>query len=196
VNPNASSGNDASSYNPNAEQEAMSAYTTGQAAFERGLYRDSMDWFKKALTLISAQSALGGEIQMWLVTAYDAAGQGEEAIALCRQLSTHANLETRQKSKRLLFVLEAPKLQSKPEWLTQIPDLDPPNASTRRYSAVGQPGQSSKAKTNEPKSITEDPFEPIDPKESRGFLGIALGLSGVILLGLWWLSQISGQISG
>jgi tetratricopeptide (TPR) repeat protein len=189
VNPNASSSSKASS-NPNVEQEAMSAYTTGQAAFERGLYRDSVDWFQKALTLISAQSALGGEIQMWLVTAYDAAGQGEEAIALCRQLSTHANLETRQKSKRLLFILEAPKLQSKPEWLTQIPDLDPPNTPTRRYSAVGQPGQSSKARSNEPKSITEDPFEPIDPKESRGFLSIALGLSGIILLGLWWLSHL------
>ena len=192
MNPNASSGNAASSH-PSAEQEAMSAYTTGQAAFERGLYRDSVDWFQKALSLISAQSAaqsaLEGEIQMWLVTAYDAAGQGEKAIALCRQLSTHANLETRQNSKRLLFILEAPKLQSKPEWLTQIPDLDPPNAPTRRYSAVGQSGQSSQAKGNEPKSITEDPFEPIDPKESRGFLSIALGLSGIILLGLWWLNH-------
>jgi thioredoxin-like negative regulator of GroEL len=172
--------------------EAMTAYTTGQTAFERGLYRDSIDWFEEALTLTSRQTALGGEIQMWLVTAYDAAGQGEAAIALCRQLSTHANLETRQQSKRLLYILEAPKLQSKPEWLTQIPDLDPPNAAPRRYSAVGQPGQSRNVKPNEPKSITEDPFEPIDPKESRGFLGIALGLSGVILLGLWWLAQASG----
>ena len=175
----------------NAEAEAQKAYATGQAAFERGLYRDSMDWFEQALTLISGLSALGGEIQIWLVTAYDAAGRGEAAIALCRKLSSHPNLETRQQSKRLLFILEAPKLQSRPEWLTQIPDLDPPNASPRRYSAVGQAGQSSKAKSNEPKSITDEPFEPIDPKESRGFLGIALGLSGVILLGLWWL-QASG----
>jgi hypothetical protein len=193
VNPNASSGSDTPPSNSsNAEMEAMTAFTTGQTAFERGLYRDSIDWFTKALTLTSGQSALGGDIQMWLVTAYDAVGEGETAIALCRQLSNHANLETRQQSKRLLYILEAPKLQSKPEWLTQIPDLDPPNASPRRYSAVGQPGQSRNAKPSEPKSITEDPFEPIDPKESRGFLGIALGLSGVILLGLWWLSQASG----
>jgi hypothetical protein len=192
VNPNASSGSDIPPSSSNTEMEAMAAFTTGQTAFERGLYRDSIDWFTKALTLTSRQSALGGDIQMWLVTAYDAAGQGEAAIALCRELSNHANLETRQQSKRLLYILEAPKLQSKPEWLTQIPDLDPPNASPRRYSAVGQPGQSRNAKPNEPKSITEDPFEPIDPKESRGFLGIALGLSSVILLGLWWFSQASG----
>jgi hypothetical protein len=192
VNPNASSGSDTPSSSSNAEIEAMTAFTTGQTAFERGLYRDSIDWFTKALTLTSGQSALGGDIQMWLVTAYDAADQGEAAIALCRELSNHANLDTRQQSRRLLYILEAPKLQPKPEWLTQIPDLDPPNAAPRRYGAVGQPGQSSKIKSNEPKSITEDPFEPIDPKESRGFLGIALGLSGVILLGLWWLSQTSG----
>jgi tetratricopeptide (TPR) repeat protein len=170
----------------------MAAYATGQAAFERGLYRDSIDWFEKALSLTSQQSALGGAIQIWQVTAYDAAGQNEAAIALCRQLSTHPNLETRQQSKRLLYILEAPKLQTRPEWLTQIPDLDPPAAAPRRYSAVGQPGASAASKPKAPKSIMSEPFEPIDPKESGGFLGIALGLSGVILLGLWWLSQASG----
>jgi tetratricopeptide (TPR) repeat protein len=190
VNPNASSNVPS---DRSTDQEAMAAYKTGQMAFERGLYRDAIDWFEKALMSISSQSLLGGEIQMWLVTAYDAAGRGEEAISLCRQLSSHAQLEIRHKSKRLLYILEAPKLQSKPEWLTQIPDLDPPNAAPRRYSAVGQPGQLSKAKSNEPKSITEEPFEPIDPKESRGFLSVALGLSAIILLGLWWrLNQISG----
>lgn len=178
------------SSNENTEAEAMTAYATGQTAFERGLYRDSMDWFEKALSLTSGQSALGGAIQIWLVTAYDAAGQNEAAIALCRKLSTHSSLETRQQSKRLLYILEAPKLQTRPEWLTQIPDLDPPAGTTRRYSAVGQPA-SSTSKPKEPKSITAEPFEPIDPKESRGFLGIALGLSGIILLGLWRL-QASG----
>jgi hypothetical protein len=195
VNPNAASGSDLTpDHNADvnhAEVEAMQAYAMGQAAFERGLYRDSINGFETALTLISGSSALGGEIQLWLVTAYDAVGQGEAAIALCRKLSNHPSLETRQQSKRLLFILEAPKLQARPEWLTQIPDLDPPNAAPGRYRAVGQAGQSGKAKSNEPKSITDEPFEPIDPKESRGFLGIALGLSGVILLGLWWF-QSSG----
>jgi tetratricopeptide (TPR) repeat protein len=175
----------------NAEAEAMSSYSTGQIAFERGLYRESIDWFEQALMLTAPQSALGGAIQLWLVTAYDAAGQGEEAIALCRRLFNHSNLETRQQSKRLLYILEAPKLQTRPEWLTQIPDLDQP-AATRRYSAVGQPGSSAPPKSSEPKSITAEPFEPIDPKESSGFLGLALGLSGILLLGLWWLSRSAG----
>ncbi|WP_404786034.1 hypothetical protein [Altericista sp. CCNU0014] len=176
------------SSNRNTEAEAMEAYSTGQMAFERGLYRESIDWFDRALALIPKQSVLGGAIQLWLVTAYDAAGQGEDALTLCRQLSSHANLETRQQSKRLLYILEAPKLQTRPEWLTQIPDLNQP-AATGRYSAAGQLGQPATPKPTEPKSITTEPFEPIDPKESSGFLGVALGLSGAILLGLWWLSQ-------
>jgi tetratricopeptide (TPR) repeat protein len=191
MNPNSSPSDASSNDSKNTETEAMAAYTTGQAAFERGLYRDSIDWFEKAQSLTPQQSALGGAIQIWLVTAYDAAGQNEAAIALCRQLSTHANLETRQQSKRLLYILEAPKLQTRPEWLTQIPDLDPPAAATRRYSAVGQSRTSAMQNAKEPKSITAEPFEPIEPKESRGFLGIALGLSGMVLLGLWWLSQAS-----
>jgi tetratricopeptide (TPR) repeat protein len=189
VNPIIPPNSGASPDNSSSVAAAEAAYSNGQIAFERGLYRESVDWFEQALTLTSKQSALSGAIQLWLVTAYDAAGQGEEAIALCRQLSNHPNLTTRQQSKRLLYILEAPKLQTRPEWLTQIPDLNQP-AATRRYSAVGQPGPS--PKSSEPKSITAEPFEPIDPKESSGFLGIALGLSGMILLGLWWFSQASG----
>jgi tetratricopeptide (TPR) repeat protein len=182
VNPNFSSDPDA---------DAATAFTTAQIAFERGLYRESIGWLEKALTQTSAQSALGGSIQTWLVTAYDAVGQYDEAIALCRQLSTHANLETRQQSKRLLYILEAPKLQTRPECLTQIPDLNQPVA-TRRYSAAGQLGTASQPREAKPKSITEIPFEPIEPKESSGFLGVALGVSGILLLGLWWLSHPTG----
>lgn len=183
--------NSLSSQSDRDPTDAATAFNTGQMAFERGLYRDAIAWFENALTLTSAQSALGGSIQTWLVTAYDAAGQYEAAITLCRQLSTHANLETRQQSKRLLYILEAPKLQTRAEWLTQIPDLNQP-AAARRYSAAGQPGDAIKPKPTEPRSITEVPFEPIEPRDSRGFLGVALGISGVLLLGFWWLSQSSG----
>jgi tetratricopeptide (TPR) repeat protein len=191
VSANDFSNPDAASNQNSFEADAVGAFSTAQIAFERGLYRESIGWLEKALTLTSAQSALGGSIQTWLVTAYDAAGQYDAAIALCQKLSTHANLETRQQSKRLLYILEAPKLQPRPEWLTQIPDLNQP-AATRRYSAVGQPGSASKPRKTEPKSITEVPFEPIEPKESTGFLGVALGVSGILLLGLWWFSHPGG----
>jgi tetratricopeptide (TPR) repeat protein len=164
--------------------EAMLAYVTGQAAFERGQYREATDSFQQALKLSQANSALGGAIQIWLVTAYDAAGQREEALDLCRQLRTHGDYDTRQQSKRLLYILEAPKLQSRPEWLTQIPDLGQAEANPDR--PIGRTRQTT-AQPFAPKGI--EPFEPIDPKESRGFLGLALGVSALVLFALWWMGQ-------
>jgi tetratricopeptide (TPR) repeat protein len=168
-------------------EQAMVAYGTGQAAFERGQYREAINCFQTALQLVPDRSSpLGGAIQIWLVTAYDAAGQRNEALNLCRQLHAHSDYDTRQQSRRLIYILEAPKLQSRTEWLTQIPDLAQPQTSPRTVS-VGQPSPSTKPP--DPKPITAEPFEPINPKESLGFMGLALGVSLMILLALWWLSQ-------
>jgi tetratricopeptide (TPR) repeat protein len=170
--------------------EGMKPYTQGQNAFERGQYREAIDWFQSALSLASESSPLGGAIQIWLVTAYEAAGRKEEALILCRQLRTHGNYETRQQAKQLLYILEAPQLQLKPEWLTQIPELNESNspsgyrASTHR--AAGQ--ATAKASLASPRWSTE-PMEPIDPKESSGFLGLGLGVSVAILV-FWWLSSL------
>jgi tetratricopeptide (TPR) repeat protein len=165
-------------------------YIQGQDAFERGLYREAIDCFQRALSLTPESSALGGAIQIWLVTAYEAAERREEALALCRELRTHPNYETRQQAKQLLYILEAPKLQLKPEWLTQIPELNESSrlpdyrASTQR--AAGQVTQ--RVSSTSPRWSTE-PMEPIEPKESSGFLGLALGVS-IAMLVLWWLSSL------
>lgn len=168
--------------------QAMTAYGTGQAAFERGLYRESIDCFQKALALVSQSSPLGGAIQIWLVTAYDAAGQRDEALALCRQLQTHGDRETRQQSRRLLYILEAPKLQSRSEWLTQIPDLNAASETNRSWVA-GQPSGKGSSKPKGPQSSAIAPFEPINPQESRGFLGLALVASAAMLVLLWWFAS-------
>jgi tetratricopeptide (TPR) repeat protein len=165
--------------------DAMTVYGAGQAAFERGNYREATDLLQKALTLTSANSALGGAIQIWLVTAYDALDKRDEALSLCRKLKTHGDYDTRQQAKRLIYILEAPKLQSRPEWLTQIPDLSQPTANVN--ALAGRSGKGTAKKEPEPKGVV--PFDPIDPKDSRGFLGLALGVSGVVLLLLWWFAQ-------
>jgi tetratricopeptide (TPR) repeat protein len=170
--------------------EGTKPYAQGQNAFERGQYREAIDCFQRALSLTPESSALGGAIQIWLVTAYEAAERREEALTLCRQLRTHANYETRQQAKQLLYILEAPKLQLKPEWLTQIPELNEsglPNYKTPTQRAADQFAQGSSS-TGPKWSI--EPMEPIEPKESRGFLGLALGIS-IAMLVLWWLSSLS-----
>jgi tetratricopeptide (TPR) repeat protein len=170
------------------QDQTMTAYAAGQAAFERGQYRESINWLVQALEgLPNPASPLGGAIQIWLVTAYDAAGQREAALNLCRELQTHNDHDTRQQSRRLLYILEAPKLQSRAEWLTQIPDLKP-GENTRREYVAGQSRATSPLQSTVPKSITAVPIDPIDPRESRGFLAMALSVCVVVLGLLWWFA--------
>jgi outer membrane protein assembly factor BamD (BamD/ComL family) len=69
-------------------------YQAGKAAFEGGDYRTAVKHLEAASALMKRTSRLGGEAQMWLVTAYEAAGQQAEAIALCEQLTRHPDPET------------------------------------------------------------------------------------------------------
>jgi hypothetical protein len=100
------------------------AYQAGQFAFEQGRYRESVQYLEQARQAVELNSPLGGEIQIWLVTAFEASGLRQDAIALCKQLTRHPNIETRQQARRLLEVLEAPKLYIDPEGFVKIPDLD------------------------------------------------------------------------
>ena len=98
-------------------------YQAGRVAFESGLYAQAVQSLETATGLVDRTSRLGGDVQTWLVTAYEASGDTERAIELCGQLTRHPRLETRQQAKRLLFILEAPKLTIPPEWMVKIPDL-------------------------------------------------------------------------
>lgn len=158
--------------------EMMAAYARGRDAFEHGYYRESVEWLLKAIALVNRNSQVGGEMQMWLVNAYEAVGQRQEAISLCRQLQLHAYGETRKQSKRLLYILEAPKLEKKSEWLTQIPDLSNVNEQDlSERMGVGSFTKSvakSKEQDSEPIDLSQ-----VDMKESN-LVGVAL----VILLGI------------
>jgi len=95
----------------------------GQTLFERGRYKSAIAAFQTALVLSNPMGARGGEIQIWLVNAYIASGDEAAGLALCRKLIVHPDLDTKQQSKRMLYILEAPELEMRPEWVTQIPDL-------------------------------------------------------------------------
>ena len=161
-------------------------YQAGKVAFERGDYRQAIEALEKANALVSPGSRLGGEVQTWLVTAYEAGGKQTEAIDLCRKLSVHPDYLIRKQGKRLLYILEAPKLQSRPEWLTEIPDLA--KLSDRNTSNAGGSSRQSSARSPQPSPI----LEPIDPTQvntkDNQFVWLALGAAGLILGGLVWLS--------
>ena len=158
-------------------------YQAGKAAFEAGEYRISVQRLEAAVALVNCNSRLGGEVQIWLVTAYQAKGQTPEAIALCRQLSKHPDLETRKQSKNLLYILEAPQLQRRAEWLTEIPDLARlPDSDLR-----DRRGSGNVATANRNSKVQQEP-EPIDPSQintkDNQFIWVALFAIAVIMIGL------------
>lgn len=158
-------------------------YQTGKAAFERGNYREAVKHLEAASALINRTSRLGGEAQMWLVTAYEATGQKSEAIALCKQLSRHPDPETSKQGKRLLYILQAPQLKRPAEWMTSIPDL-----GTLGESDPKDRRGSSRAIVSDRKS--RDSLEAIDPSQintkDNQFIWVALIASIVVIGGLIW----------
>ncbi len=167
------------------EQIAL-AYQAGKTAFERGQYREAVQTLIKARALANQNSRLGGEIQIWLVTAYEAVGQQQEAIALCRQLNRHPDLEIRQQSRRLLYILEAPQLTMRPEWVSQIPDL----SSVADSDPSTFQGRASSIKIRPPRQAASPEsadLSQVDTQDNQ-FLWLALIALGLIVGGIVWLS--------
>jgi hypothetical protein len=161
-------------------------YQSGQIAFERGEYRQAVGWFLAAVAQVQPNTRIGGEVQIWLVTAFEAAGQLPEATMLCQKLLNHPNLETRQASKRMLYIMQAPELVRRDEWLTKIPDL------SHLEDADGKTGGNSPPSVSLPppkKLSLEEKYAPINLSQvntqSNNFIAIALILTALTLIGLW-----------
>ncbi|NCJ06121.1 tetratricopeptide repeat protein [Synechococcales cyanobacterium C] len=165
------------------QQQVLTAFAQAQNWFERGQYQDAIAALTQARSSANPNSRLGGDIQMWLVTAYEAAGQRQEALALCRTLGAHPDWQTRKQSKRLLYILEAPKLELRPEWLTEIPDL----------SQVQDPGWgkgSGAASAAPPRWRAPEPEGSplVTDSLDNGFVWLGLAMTGLILVGLLCLA--------
>ncbi|MFN9402635.1 MAG: tetratricopeptide repeat protein, partial [Dolichospermum sp.] len=65
---------------------ARSRYQMGTIAFENGQYREAVENLEKASALLGKNTRFAGEVEIWLVNAYEAAGRSEAAINLCQQL--------------------------------------------------------------------------------------------------------------
>ncbi|MBD2773485.1 tetratricopeptide repeat protein [Iningainema tapete] len=159
-------------------------YQAGRAAFEKGQYKQAIEQLEKASALLARNSRLGGEVQIWLVTAYEAAGRTDEAIALCEQLKRHPHLETSKEASRLHYILKAPRLQRPQEWMTEIPDLGgvSDNESQIRYA-----GKDTKGSAKKPDELKFDDLSQINTKDNR-FVWVALLAIALTVAGLIWYS--------
>lgn len=175
--------------NDEKKELARTFYEAGKAAFEAGEYRQAISLLEKAIALIPKTSILSGEAGIWLVMAQDAGGHHDDAVSLCSQLAKHPHFETAQQGKRLLYILKAPKLQTRPEWKTEIPDLSRMEEGDRVPSKLANYPRKKKKKKKQDDLIDLEPIDwsQIDTKDNQ-FVGIALGVI-LLCLGLWgWLS--------
>ncbi|MEM9806932.1 MAG: tetratricopeptide repeat protein [Cyanobacteria bacterium P01_D01_bin.56] len=164
-----------------ANQRARTAYELGQQAFERGRYADAVQVFEQGIAE-KPSIGLDGDLKLWLVNALAAANRRPEAIELCGKLALHPDLDVRKKSKEVLYIIQAPKLEAKEECLTKIPDL------AELENNDDKPWQNRPTKPR--------PLKPPPPPlplsevntEDNGFVWFALVGAALVVGGLWWLS--------
>lgn len=167
----------------NNKEQFYIYYDAGKIALERGNYRLSIENLAKAIELIGAGALLGGEAQIWLVTAYQAGGKLEDAIALCEKLTTHPHMRIRDQAKDVLYIMKAPKLERPAEWMTEIPDLATTEGKDPQYLTT-KPKKSNKIRKD--KTLPGVDLSQVETKDNQ-FLGIALIVILLTLVSLFFL---------
>lgn len=167
---------------------AEQLYQAAIANFEHGNYQDSVHQLEQAIELIDRGTKLGGEMQVWLVNAYDAVGRSTEAIALCRSLTKHPNIDVRKLAKYVLGILSAPKLRDLQGVVSEIPSFSTWGANSRQSNApFGKRGSSSASAentTNFNGIDIEDKSRLPTSNSNMQFLWVMIALS-IITLTIW-----------
>lgn len=164
-----------------AQAEAL--YAAGQLAFERGSYRDAVIAFEEGTRLAGGATFLGGNIQLWLMNAYSAAGRLQDAIALGEKLAAHPDRDVRKQGRRVLEILQAPQLNRRADWLTPIPDLS--NLEEGTSLAGKYPATAKRSRPVAPPESKPEDLSQMNTREN-GFLWIAISLL-LLTLGSAWL---------
>ncbi|MCC5598948.1 tetratricopeptide repeat protein [Nostoc favosum] len=166
---------------------AKTRYQAGKAAFENGQYREAIENLEKASALLARNSRLGGEVEIYLVTAYEAVGRTDDAIALCERLKRHVHFEISKQARRMLYILKAPKLKRPSEWMTQIPDL---GALSDNELKISVPAKSTKSSVQQKPKPAEPEFVDLSQVNTRDnrFIWVALIAIGLTISYLVWLN--------
>jgi tetratricopeptide (TPR) repeat protein len=164
---------------------ANNLYQKGKAAFENGQYREAVENLEKATSLTAKNSRLGGEILIWLATAYEATDRNQDAIAVCQQLKRHPYSEISQQASRLEYIWTAPKLKRPQEWMTEIPDFSNTSDNTQKVSLVAN----SKGASNRPKKTPEPEYIDLSQVNTSDnqFIWVALFVVAMTVSYLLWL---------
>lgn len=164
--------------------EAEALVLKAKRAFESGQYRAAIGDLTQAQAYAKRGGSLHGEILLWQVMAYQAAGDIPAALELCQRVVRHPHVETRKTAKNILYVLEAPALEMRPEWKTEIPDLSQLEPKDRKNWGQSQykppPMPEEKEKTYIPEPVDRSQVEVEDDRLVWGGLVIAGILLGIV----------------
>jgi tetratricopeptide (TPR) repeat protein len=168
------------------EQEtARQLYKQAIENFERGNYGIASGQLEQALALVNPKTKLGGEIQIWLVNAYEAGGRSSEAIELCRQLVKHVDSDVRQSAKYVLGIISAPRLAQREGLVSSIPSLEEMELADPRDRISFRAQQQAKSRlqspTNQPELDLSIPAQPTITPNSDRFMVVIIA---ILCLGL------------
>ena len=165
-----------------SKQKFSNDYQLGIQSLENGQYNLSVKYLEQASEQVAMKTLTGGEVRIWLVSAYQAAQKTNEAIALGRELLTHPHPDIRHNSKKLLYVLEAPRLKRPPEWMNEIPDLTSLPESTPEFNQ-NRGSVKPKAKIEEPVDLST-----VNTKDNQ-FIAISFLILVISLSALIWFNS-------
>jgi hypothetical protein len=180
---------------PEHSDLANEALQRGKQAVEAGQYRAAVQVLEQSLGAAAPGTKVHGEAMIWLVTAYEAAGDREQARELCKLATHHPQWDTRKQGKRLLYILDAPVLRRRSDWLTQIPDLGAIDAQKDEKKWGGSPLQSTQVQSTQvQRPLRQDEGykipQPTDPTqvetEDGAFIWVVFGTIGILLVGIAW----------
>jgi tetratricopeptide (TPR) repeat protein len=162
-------------------------FELGKQAFDKGLYRQSLDYLIQGEALVSPLSRDGAQVQIWLMTVYQALGKNEEAIAICQKLITHPDFTIRKQAKDLLFILQAPRLNRPKEWMTEIPDLS--KVSEEENRSVYETTEKKTIAKSKINSFKEDSNTSQISDKNNNFFSFALSILLLIMVTFFFLNK-------
>ena len=103
---------------------SASVIKTAEAALDKGDYNLCLKILDPLVLSFQAETAIGGQIRLIIVTAYMGKGEEQKAISICQTLITNKKESIRQQAKQLLSILDAPYLPRPSNWSIEIPKID------------------------------------------------------------------------
>jgi len=101
-----------------------SAIKATEAALEKGDYGICIKIIDPLLLDFQAETEIGGQLRLLMVTAYMGKGDEQKAINICQTLIHNKKESVRQQAKQLLSILDAPRLPKPSNWSVEIPNLE------------------------------------------------------------------------